>query len=26
LQHAARIDSFEATRRQQQSWLPSTEA
>ena len=26
LQHASRIDSFEATRRQQHSWLPSTEA
>jgi 3-isopropylmalate/(R)-2-methylmalate dehydratase small subunit len=26
LQHAARIDGFEATRRQHQSWLPSTEA
>ena len=26
LQHAPKIDSFEATQRQQHSWLPSTEA
>jgi 3-isopropylmalate/(R)-2-methylmalate dehydratase small subunit len=26
MQHAPRIDTFEATRRQQQPWLPSTAA